>query len=276
VLHAETPHRGEPAGRLRDHAGRGLHQRLHDDGRDRLAVLAQRLGQRFEARAPAVRLVQAVGAERAVGRRDLEAVEEERPVGVVKEPDAAHRDRPERVTVIGVREVDEAGAPRLAPELPVLERDLEGDLDGRAAGVGVEDAGEAGRGDPREALGQHDGGHVAQAQEGAVGDPVELRPDGAIDGALAVAVDVHPEGGNAVEVAVPFDVDQIRPLPALDDERLLAEPLLHLGKGVPEMAAVLLRQVLLPDPAGLFGERVHQTIPIRRPTRSKASSARSS
>ena len=58
--------------------------------------------------------------------------------------------------------------------LLVLEGHLQGDLGRGRAGVGVEDAGEAGRGDRDQAGGQLGGAGVGEAEHGRVGDPVEL------------------------------------------------------------------------------------------------------
>ena len=56
----------------------------------------------------------------------------------------------------------------------VLEGHLQGDLGRGRAGVRVEDAGEAGRGDLDQARRQLGGAGVGEAEHGRVGDPVEL------------------------------------------------------------------------------------------------------
>ncbi len=61
--------------------------------------------------------------------------------------------------------------------------------------------------------------------------------------ALSVPVEVDPEGGDPVQVAPPFRVDKIGPLPLDDYEGLLGTPVPHLGEGVPEAPAVELRQL---------------------------------
>ena len=45
-----------------------------------------------------------------------------------------------------------------------------------------------------------------------------------VDAGVAMAVDVAPERGDAVEVAAPVAVDQVRALGPLDDQRLLLAP----------------------------------------------------
>ena len=81
-----------------------------------------------------------------------------------------------------------------AAVLPVLERHLEGHLDGRGAGVRVEDAREAGGRDLGEPGGQLGGPGVGEAQHRGVGDPVELLADRCVDVRMPVPVDVAPQG----------------------------------------------------------------------------------
>ena len=130
---AELADRAQVAGRLDQDPGRALDQRLDDHRRDLVAV-----GGEQRARASA-----------ASPARDGVGLEQQRPVGGVEEVDAADRDRADRVAVVGLAELDEGGAAGvLAAALGlVLEGHLQRDLDRGRAGVRVEDAGEAGRGD---------------------------------------------------------------------------------------------------------------------------------
>ena len=64
--------------------------------------------------------------------------------------------------------------------------------------------------------------------------------EGRIEPRVAVAVDVAPHAGRAVEVAVALDVDEPAALAPLDQERLV---FLHLGEGVPDVVAVPVQQV---------------------------------
>src|SRR5690606_30218845 len=152
--------------------------------------------------------------------------------------DAADGDRAERVAVIGVLEVDEAPLLGAAGELPVLEGELEGDLHRGGAVVGVEDALEAGRGELGQPGGELGGGGVGQAEQGGVGEAVELVADGLVDLGAVVAVDGDPEGGDAVEVAAALGVDEVVAVAALDDEGGGIEPVAHGGEGMPEEALV--------------------------------------
>ena len=60
---------------------------------------------------------------------------------------------------------------------------------------------------------------------------------------MAVAVDVAPERGDAVDVAAAVGVDQVGALAALDHQRLFLAPALLLGEGVPEVVVIELRGV---------------------------------
>ena len=129
-------------------------------------------------------------------------------------------------------------ARRAALLLPVLERHLEGDLRGRRAAVGVEDAVQSGRRDPDQPLGQLDRGRMGEAEHRRVRDTVELRLHRRVDVRVPVAVDGAPERRGAVDVAPAVRVDQLGPLGALDDRRVLRRPSPLLGEGVPDVLAI--------------------------------------
>ena len=150
----------------------------------------------------------------------------------------ADADRAQRVAVVRLGERDEARAPRLAAQLPVLERQLERDLDRGGAGVGVEDARQRRRRQLDQPLGQHRRRHVGEAEHGGVRDPVALRLERLVELALAVAVHVAPQRRDAVEVAPAVGVDQVVALAALDDQRRLGEPVAHLGERMPEVLVI--------------------------------------
>ena len=191
---AELADRAQVAGRLDEDPGRALDQRLDDHRRDFLAVGGEDALE--------------VGGVAGLGGVGLE---QQRPVGGVEEVDAADRDGADRVAVVGLAEADEGGAAGVlaAALLLVLEGHLQGDLGRGRAGVGVEDAREARRGDLDQARGQLGGAGVGEAEHGRVGDAVELLADGRVDRRVAMAVDVAPERGGAVDVAAAVDVDQV-------------------------------------------------------------------
>ena len=118
-------------------------------------------------------------ARRAPGlarRRHEEALEQrprERPPEGL---DPADRRRAERLAVEGVLERHEAAAAGPAVLRPVLERELQRDLDGRRAVVAVEDVLEAGRRDPAQRLGELRGRRVRDAGERRVPERIRLAP----------------------------------------------------------------------------------------------------
>ncbi len=71
-----------------------------------------------------------------------------------------------------------------------------------------------------------------------MGDLVELIADGLVDLGDAVAVDVAPEAGDAVDVAFAGGVDEVKALGPVDDQRGLGSPLPHGGERVPDVAVV--------------------------------------
>jgi hypothetical protein len=72
---------------------------------------------------------------------------------------------------------------------------------------------------------------------------VELVADGAVDVRVAMAVDVAPQGGDAVDVVAALIVDQLPALGTHDRERLFLAPSLLLGEGMPEVVVVELRVI---------------------------------
>ncbi len=180
------------------------------------------------------------GASVTVRGRGSEHREQQGLEHGVEPGDAAQADVSEGVAVIGVFEGDEAVAGRLGIGLlaPVLEGHLERDLDGGGAVVGEEDAGEAGWGEVREAAGQFDGGGVGDSEERDVGHLVELAADGLVDAGVAMAVDVAPEGADAIEVAAAVGVEEVDALAAFDDQGVGRQPVGLGREGVPEVGPV--------------------------------------
>jgi hypothetical protein len=116
-----------------------LQDGLDDHARDGLGLPIEDPGDRFDRALPAG--VSRVG----LGIRGAEDVEEERAEDGAEGVDAAEADGAERVAVVGAGESDEAAAVGARVLLPVLEGNLDGDLDGGGAVVAEEDAGEARR-----------------------------------------------------------------------------------------------------------------------------------
>jgi len=94
-----------------------------------------------------------------------------------------------------------------------------------------------------ESLGEFGAGLGGQAQEGRVGQEGGLLLDGGGDVGVGVAVDVAPERGDGVEVAVALGVVKVAALALYDDKGGLVEPGLHGSEGVPDVVFVKLLQV---------------------------------
>jgi hypothetical protein len=71
-----------------------------------------------------------------------------------------------------------------------------------------------------------------------VGEALELDADAGVDQVMAVAMDVAPQRGDAVDVGVPVGVVERRALGALDDQGRLLRPALLLRERVPEEVTV--------------------------------------
>jgi penicillin-binding protein 1A len=128
--------------------------------------------------------------------------------------------------------------PIFAAQAPILERQLERDLDRRRAGVRVEDAREPRGCDRREPGRDEDRRRAHETEQRRVRDAIELGPDGGVDRGVAMAVDVAPERRDAVEIAPALAVDQVVALRCRDHQRIGREPLLHLRERVPEMGVI--------------------------------------
>ena len=210
------------------HPGCALDQRLDDHRGDLLLVGGEDPLQ--------------VGGVAGLGRVGLE---EQRPVGGVEEVDAPDGDRADRVAVVGIAQVDERGAPPVlaAALLLVLEGHLQRDLGRGRAGLRVEDARKPRRRQLDQSCRQLGGSGMGEAEHGRVGDLVQLLAERLVDAGVAMAVDVAPQRGDAVDVTATIAVDQVSALRPLDHQRLFLSPALLLGKWMPEMIMVELNEV---------------------------------
>src|SRR3954468_17633763 len=182
-----------------------------------------------------------------VRRRHAKDVEEERLEDLVEEVHPADADRAERVAVVRLAQRDELRLLRLAPQLPVLEGDLQRHFDRGGARVRIEDlvqdrlSLELGS-PPDELRGELDGRRRGEAEERRVRDVFELELHRGVDLRLAVPVDVHPQRRDGVEVLAPPGVEEPRAARVGDDDGLVArerlEPGLHLRERTPDVGAV--------------------------------------
>ena len=172
--------RGHLVGVGDQHSGRALDQRL-DHGRGQPQVVLVEGG---EGLGHPVRVVVSGGAE------DVEA---QRVEQVGAEAAVAHRQRPDRVAVVGLAESQIGGAVGDAEVVPVLEGDLDGLLH-RGGAVGGEQEVRLGhRHYFSQGLGQRDGRGVAVAKQRGVAYPVELVAGGPVQLAVGVAQRGHPQ-----------------------------------------------------------------------------------
>ena len=89
-----------------------------------------------------------------------------------------------------------------------------------------------------QAPGQEDGRGMGQPQEGAVGHLLQLAAQGLVQLRAPVAVEVGPEGGDPIQVAVAFLIEEIAAFSPGDDQEFFLPEALHLGEGMPEVLPV--------------------------------------
>jgi hypothetical protein len=69
-------------------------------------------------------------------------------------------------------------------------------------------------------------------------DFVQLSLDRTVECRMAMAMEVDPDGRGSIEIPLPCRIDEVRPFPSIDNERLLLFPFLHLGEGMPEVLSI--------------------------------------
>ena len=87
-------------------------------------------------------------------------------------------------------------------------------------------------------------------------NPVQLRLDCLCNQGMLVAMEIRPDGGVCVEVLSTGYIVQHGPLPRLNNDRILSQPLLHLGKWMPEIAVVRVGERELHKLIGIVGCRL--------------------
>jgi hypothetical protein len=115
---------------------------------------------------------------------------------------------------------------------------FQGDFDGVAAVVRIEATRQRAARQSGEVFGELGGDRVVQAEERHMGDLFELLAQGTVQVGVVMAVDVRPDRGVAVEVALPLPIDQPVPLPPDQVQARVVLILPHLGKRMPPEAPV--------------------------------------
>ena len=231
---------------MNEHSPRTLDKRFDEEGGDLVRLFCERLFQRSEASVITDRLCIAEAASVGMRGGDGHVVTEEWTVDLVKKVDAPDTDSANGVAVVAVGEVKEfllVGTGVVAL-LPILERHLQGDLDGRCATVGIEDVVESVGRDIYYFFCELDGRDVRRAQQSGVSDAVELVANGRIDFRDPVAVDIAPYRCVAVEVSLALDIVEVGAFGAFDDDGVVGGVVLHLSERVPEMLLVDFGQML--------------------------------
>ena len=165
--------------------------------------------------------------------REPQRVEDGGAEPPVTEGEGAHG-----VAVVGVAEGEEPVVARLAAIDPVLECNLQRLLDGDGAVGSEQHVRILHRHHGGERLGELDRGTTAVPEQRRVGHPAQLIDDGRVELWDVVAESGHPQRGDAVEVPLPVDVDQLPALGTVHDHRSVAGVGSHLGEPVPDHGCV--------------------------------------
>ena len=221
------------------HPSRPLHQRLHDESRDRVAVAPQHGGDLGECGLLPLFVGEAVPNQ---GNRQGNGLEHH-PVEGVEEPGApAHTHRPNGIAMIAPPECGKETAGRAAVD-PMLVGDLESRLDRGGAVVGVEDLGTSGQSRLlQQALGKTDGGFVGGSRELHMVEPLNLPGDSAGEFGSSMSVEVHPPGGDHVEVRAALRIDDRGSLAPGNGEQGPSKPM--LGEGMPDRSPVTIQKFM--------------------------------
>ena len=222
---------------LLDHAGGALDDGLEDQAGGRGGITLEDRLQRGQ-RGGGVGTGDLAGALGVDRRGESLRGEEPRGEATVELGALPDGHRPEGVAMVGAFHRDDPALGVLADELPVLERKLQRDLDGVAAVVGVEATRQGAVREPREIGGELGRHRMVEAEQRHVRDLVELLTEGVIQVGVVVAMDVRPDRGVAVQVTLPFPVDQPVALAADQVETGVVLILPHLGKRMPPEAPV--------------------------------------
>ena len=207
------------------HPGRALDQGL-DDGRGQTRMV---LVDRRDGLGCPVTVVVSGGAY----HREPQRVEQ-----VGAEAAVPHRQRPDRVSVVGLTESQVGGAVGDPLVVPVLEGDLDGLFHCGRAVRREQEVGVGHRHHVGEGLGQGYGRGVAVAEQGGVADAVELLAGGPVQVAVGVSEGDHPQRRDGVEVTAAVRVVEVVALAPFHYDRrgVLVDG--HLGEAVPHRGGV--------------------------------------
>jgi hypothetical protein len=205
------------------HAGRALHERLDDDGREARRALLEQRAHRGDGRIDA----------RHGRRRDHVRVADQRVVGVLEEGDIGHAERTDRFAVVAVREAGEFAFLVLSAIAPEVKAHLQRDFDRRRAIRREKCMTERALRKRRKTLGQFDGWGVRAAREHRVFERVELILQRAVDIVVRVAEEIDPPRTDRIEIAVALRIVEPRALAARDRHERHALVMFHLGARMP-------------------------------------------
>ena len=78
-----------------------------------------------------------------------------------------------------------------------------------------------------------------------MGDAVKLRFDCIVEFFFTMSVNVAPKRGNAVQILLAVNIDEVMTVALADDARLFIHPFLHLGEWMPEVIVIQLLKLIV-------------------------------
>ncbi len=178
-----------------DHHTAGcLQHRLDQHCGDRVSALRQGSLQTAQTIDLAARAFETQRTPIAVRRFDPNRLEQHRRERLREDRGFTGGHRADGVAVIGVMQGDEPVTLRLSEVPPILQRQLERDLNGCRAVVGIEHPGQPFRQDADETLGQFNSRTMGTSGEDDVFELASLLGQRFVEAGVRVAVNVHPPG----------------------------------------------------------------------------------
>ena len=239
VLVATPGHGLHEARWLLAHPGGALHGGFEDEAGSRVSFCGEKGVECGQCGCAAICLVHVPVALDVMGRRKTVNREEPRLEALVEDAVVTHAHGAEGVAMVGVAHGDDACAPGLPGELPVLEGELKGDFNGTTPVVGVIGAREASPGEAAEACGEPCSRLMGKAKVGGMSKGGGLLANSFVKRGVAIAVDVCPDGGVAVEISPACSVVEPATPAMRDVQARVCRVFAHLSEGVPVVAQVL-------------------------------------
>ena len=221
---AQFAHAAQVSRMMHAHAAGALHQRLDDHRADFAGMRVQQGLQRIGGTLRTGDGRGLVAAAECIGRGGEQHVQQQRGVHPAVQRDVAHRQCPQRFTVVAVGQRDEARAPGVATVVEPVERHLQCDFHTGRTVVGIEHLGQRLppgllRGASQQAFGQFHRRCVREPGQDDLLQRARLPADGLGDARFGMAMQVGPPTADPVQHAAAVEPHQPRTFAMRDGEQ---------------------------------------------------------